>query len=366
MIRRIAREEAEHVVAATRADVGEEVRRAARREAGRAVSAVLASSATAEAIRAGAADVAAHVATAAVDLRLSPGSIVPVLAPEIAELAGRTARREAERIIRAATPALVEVSVNDSGLTHVDGDTHRILPDLLLVVGAGCHAFLVGPAGTGKSTLAKQAAQALGLDFFALSVGPTTPTSKMFGYQDARGNYHRTPLRDAYEHGGLMLLDELDNGHPGLLTELNQALSLDVCAFPDGMVTRHERFRLVATGNTFGLGGDRQYVGRQALDAATLDRLVTLQVEIDEQLETRLALAQAPSVQEKARLVLADVRRLRRTAEAKRLPLVFSPRASIHAARLLQGGATRDQALRWCVTTGLSEAHRAALGLPTP
>lgn len=92
-----------------------------------------------------------------------------------------------------------------------------------------------------------------------------------------------------------MLLDELDNGHPGLLTELNQALALDICAFPDGMVVRHARFRFVTTGNTYGTGGGRQYVGRQALDAATLDRLVTIDVPVDENLETRLALAHAPS-----------------------------------------------------------------------
>lgn len=268
-----------------------------------------------------------------------------------------------DRAVEQVAPRLVEVSVNAGGLTKVDGDTHRVLPDLLTILGAGCHAFLVGPAGTGKSTMAVQAAQALGLEFYALSVGPTTPTSKMFGYQDAGGSYHRTPLRDAYEHGGLMLLDELDNGHPGLLAELNQALSVDRCAFPDGMVPRHENFRLVATGNTYGLGADRQYVGRQALDAATLDRLVVLDVGVDEALETRMSLAQAPSAGDPTRQVLAEVRRLRRVAEEKKLPVIFSPRMSLHAARLLQAGADVEKVRRWCVIRGLSPAHREALGI---
>lgn len=257
------------------------------------------------------------------------------------------------------------MSVEAGGLTKVDGDTHLLLPDLLRILGAGCHAFLVGPAGTGKSTMALQAAQALNLAFFALSVGPTTPTSKMFGYLDAGGKYHRTPLREAYEHGGLMLLDELDNGHPGLLAELNQALSLDRCAFADGMVTRHRDFRLVTTGNTFGLGGDRHYVGRQVLDAATLDRLVILEVGIDEELETRTVLAQAPGRLCEAREVLARIRELRRTAEQKHLPVIFSSRAALHAARLLQNGASTEEVLRWCVVRGLSTAHRQALGIAT-
>lgn len=42
---------------------------------------------------------------------------------------------------------------------------------------------------------------------------------------------------------------------------------------------------------------------------------------------------------------------------------MFSPRASIDAARLLQAGASLDQAVRWRVVRGMSTAHRAALGL---
>jgi len=271
--------------------------------------------------------------------------------------------RRIEGLENSSRPSVVDVRLGGGATTRVTGETHAVLPDLLLALGAGCHVFLVGPAGTGKSTMAQQAAAGLGLDFFALSVGPTTPTSKVFGYLDAGGSYHDTPFRRAYQHGGLMLMDELDNGHAGLLTELNQALALDICAFPDGMVTRHPGFLLVTTGNTYGTGADRQYVGRQALDAATLDRFVTIDVPVDENLETRLALAHAPSRRGETALVLAEVRRLRGVAEEQRLPLIFSPRASINAAKLLEAGASVAKATRWCVTRGLSPAHRAALGL---
>lgn len=361
MIRQIARREAERVAAAVRADVHRTVDAAVRRAAGPAVTAAVASDGAKETIHAVAADTAAYVATAAVRLNLTAETLVPLLEPELTRVAARVAREEAA----AALPPVVQVVVGGAAPRRVEGPTHAALTTVLAVLGAGLHAVLVGPAGTGKSTLAQQAAHALGLELFAMSVGPATPPSKMFGYQDAHGGYHRTPLRDAYERGGLMLLDELDNGHPGVLTELNQALSLDVCAFPDGMVRRHDRFRLVATANTFGFGGDRRYVGRQALDAATLDRLVTVEVGIDEQLEARLVHAHAPTRPEEADRVLAEVRRLRRIADEKQLPLVFSPRAGIHAARLLQRGARLSEAIALCVTGGLSPAHRAALGLPT-
>lgn len=275
-------------------------------------------------------------------------------------------REEVGKAFAQVTPPVVNVHLPSGRTVRLDADAHERLPELLLALHARCHVLLVGPAGTGKSMLARNAADALGLPFRALSLGPTTPMSKVFGYFDAHGEYHATPFREAFEHGGVMLLDELDNGHPGLLGELNQALALRACAFADGMVEAHEDFLLVATANTYGRGGDHRYVGRQALDAATLDRFTVIDVPVDPVLEHRLALGSAPSKQDEARELLAEVRRLRGVAERENLPLTFSPRASIDGARLLEAGASLAQALRWRVTRGLTEAHRKALGLTGP
>ncbi|WP_078621937.1 AAA family ATPase [Streptomyces sp. NRRL S-244] len=278
----------------------------------------------------------------------------------------RTVHEEVAKVLADFTPPVVHVTLPARPTVELDADTHRVLPELLLALHARCHVLLVGPAGTGKSMMATHAAQALGLDLQALSLGPTTPMSKVFGYFDAHGHYHDTPFRRAFEHGGVMLLDELDNGHPGLLGELNQALALRTCAFADGMVAAHEDFLLIATANTYGHGGDHQYVGRQALDAATLDRFTVIDVPIDTRLEYRLVLANAPSRPDDARRLLQEVRKLRAVAAEKRLPLAFSPRAGIDGAKLLEAGASLDQALRWRVTRGLSAAHRTALGLDGP
>ncbi|SDN02590.1 AAA domain (dynein-related subfamily) [Allokutzneria albata] len=271
--------------------------------------------------------------------------------------------REVDQLLEEFTPNVVRVVLPERGTVDLGTDSHAVLPDLLTALHARCHVLLVGPAGTGKSMLAKQAAQALGLDFQALSLGPTTPMSKVFGYFDAHGTYHGTPFRRAFEHGGVMLLDEIDNGHPGLLAELNQALALGTCAFADGMVSAHEDFRLVATGNTYGTGADRHYVGRQTLDAATLDRFVVVDVPIDEKLEERIALRHAPSHRDAVRDLLQLVRDLRTRAAEKQLPVMFSPRTSIDGAKLIEAGATAEQVLRWRVVRGLSPAHRSALEL---
>lgn len=282
---------------------------------------------------------------------------------EACEAIGKSVNEAVDRKLAEFTPNLVMVTLPTGKRVEVGTDSHEVLPELLVALHAHCHVLLVGPAGTGKSMLAKHAALALDIPFQALSLGPTTPMSKVFGYYDAHGNYHDTPFRQAFEHGGVMLLDELDNGHPGLLAELNQALALGTCAFADGMVEAHEDFRLVATGNTYGAGGDRQYAGRQTLDSATLDRFVVIDVEIDEKLEERIALRHAPSYEKGVRDLLAKIRELRKAAAEKNLPILFSPRASIDGAKLLSAGATLKQVMQWRVIRGLSAAHRKALGL---
>jgi MoxR-like ATPase len=308
-------------------------------------------------------------ATAAVADMASEATLmaIPDMAAELSEVAMHSVRgavrAEAEKAFEQYGPNVVTVVLPQGKKVELAADTHEVLPELLVALHGRCHVLLVGPAGTGKSMLAKHAAQALGLEFHALSLGPTTPMSKVFGYYDAHGHYHDTPFRRAFEHGGVMLLDELDNGHPGLLAELNQALALGTCAFADRMVDAHQDFRLVATGNTYGTGGDRQYVGRQTLDSATLDRFVVIDVLIDEGLEERIALRHAPSHPDEVQQLLAEVRDLRELADTKKLPVIFSPRASIDGARLLEAGATLDQVVQWRVVRGLSEAHRTALGL---
>ncbi|HVW44622.1 MAG TPA: AAA family ATPase [Amycolatopsis sp.] len=274
-----------------------------------------------------------------------------------------TVREAVDKKLAEFTPNIVEVVLPAAKRVKLGFDAHAVLPELLVALNARCHVLLVGPAGTGKSMLAKHAAYALDIPFQALSLGPTTPMSKMFGYYDAHGRYHDTPFRRAFEYGGVMLLDELDNGHAGLLAELNQALALGTCAFPDGMIDAHGDFRVVATGNTYGTGGDRQYVGRQTLDAATLDRFVVIDVPIDERLEERITLRHAPSHEEEARDLLARIRGLREATEAKKLPIFFSPRACIDGAKLLEAGATVEQVMQWRVVRGLSAAHRKTLEL---
>ena len=255
-----------------------------------------------------------------------------VLASVQAKIDRRVAQKvkKLEEAINQARPIYVKSEQFES--RPVTGIQHHNFEKLVHIVHAGQPVMLVGPAGTGKSHAAEQAAQVLGLEFFAMSVGAQTSKSDLIGYMDAMKNYVSTPFRKAYEQGGLFLLDEIDAGNSNVLIQLNAALANGYMSFPDEMVRRHENFRFVASANTFGLGANRQYVGRNQLDAATLDRFVTLQWDIDTNVEESLAIGRYGTPW------LGVVRMVREYVESRELRVVVSPRATQRGAKLLAAG----------------------------
>lgn len=62
--------------------------------------------------------------------------------------------------------------------------------------------YLYGGAGTGKSTLAADFADAINRPFYALTLGYDTTKSDILGYKTISGEYVSTPIIDAFEGGG--------------------------------------------------------------------------------------------------------------------------------------------------------------------
>jgi cobaltochelatase CobS len=247
-------------------------------------------------------------------------------------------------------PRTVTIENLETGHTQDIGHAHFLFDLVLRVCQCRLSPMLVGPSGSGKTHLAKQVAEALELPFFCISVCETTSEFQFLGYMDAHGAYVRTPFRDAYEHGGVFCLDEIDGGGASLIV-LNSALAGQFCMFPDGMVKRHADFVLIATANTYGLGADREYVGRQQLDAATLNRLFMIEFPYDHCLEAAMIGASADGDAqtidlERGGLPTVDawlkrVRKLRAAAEALRERIVISPRATRDGCKLLAAGIGR-------------------------
>ena len=261
------------------------------------------------------------------------------------------------------TRITLEVREPTTGEVITEEHVHASVPAIIRWVQAGVAVNLVGPAGSGKTTACEQVARHLGLAFRFTSA--VRQEHKLLGFIDAGGTYHRTAFRDAYEHGGLFLFDEIDASSAEALVAFNSALANGLCDFPDGPVRAHADFRAVAAANTFGRGADRQYVGRSQLDAATLDRFAVVEFDYDAGLERRLAASAFRTAGGTEESVIDGwvrfVQRVRDVAAKQKIRHVVSPRASIMGARFLAAGGGTVDAANALIWKGLGADQRAAI-----
>lgn len=188
----------------------------------------------------------------------------------------------AEAIAKAHIPQTVTViSPNVPQGSTVQG-AHKDFQSVVKLVGAGLTPWLHGEAGTGKTTLAIQIAEALGLQFYGKSMTLQTPESSFFGYQSADGTLIRKAFREAWECGGVFLLDEASSVHPNLAASINMAAANGICEFPDGMVKQHSEFRLIAAANDIGQGPSSKYPKGVKQDTSFLDRFTFMEITLDE------------------------------------------------------------------------------------
>ena len=279
------------------------------------------------------------------------------------EIAREVIQDVLQRGDRREYPALEEIVFEET-------PQHVNFPLVIAALRAQVPVWLWGDAGSGKTTSAKKAADMLGLPFRVLSVCPTTTKSELFGYRDATGNYHSTAFREIFENGGIFLLDEIDNGNPSILSVLNTALSNDTCSFPDGNIQRHEKALFLAAANTIGRGADVRYVGRNALDATTLDRFVFIRMDIDENLEESFVTGKFESkglakINKGGRITptkwLELVQKTRRICHDLGLQHLITPRATVYGHRLILAGVGKTHLAELCLFKGLRETDRAKI-----
>ena len=258
-------------------------------------------------------------------------------------------------------PKVFNIHFPDRASVSIDESTHAAFEDCLDVLMAGDNLFMVGPPGTGKTTLSKQLATALGVERRFISCSPDMSTTRLAGYRDAHGNYVETGCRDAFETGKLFLLDEGDKGNPGVLAWTHTALENGECEFPDRIVERHENNYWCVAANTFGRGADMNFIGSNRMDAAFIDRFAFVELNIDEKLEEGLTLAQIPEDRALALRWLSQVREWRGNAERHNLSFLITPRASIKGAALLRRGKSFERVAEMRVWKGIDADTRATI-----
>ena len=179
-------------------------------------------------------------------------------------------------------PALSREIMRDRGITEIvrsNGDVetpHEMFGYALVLVESGQPVMAIGPAGTGKSYLAKQIADYLEMEY---SEAPMTPGAQRGDLLGRHTISQETPFIPAmfaerYAGGGLFNFEEIDAADAGMLLVTNNAIESDTLYNPINgeEYTKHDTFRLWSNANTFALGANRSYTGREKLDAATIDR----------------------------------------------------------------------------------------------
>ena len=189
------------------------------------------------------------------------------------------------------------VSHNVINYTSIKGQHYQLKP-LIEVMGSGEPAMIIGPTGSGKTRVTHAVKDALDCKHYAIrQVNKQTATHDLIGFNNATGNYVPGVFTKIIQDGGLAVIDEIDNGNSNVLMIIKGILSGHIY-MPYGMQEVHPKCHLMCTANTWGLGPDREYIGRNALDVALLNEFVCVEWPYDANAEKLWTLGLYKSVDE--------------------------------------------------------------------
>lgn len=275
---------------------------------------------------------------------------------ELSEDAAQRAVLDSEARLRGALEAAVKavatqlptqhskLVISPAGEVTLDEHTHPVFDKVLKIAATGQPVLLKGPAGCGKSHLAAQLAKALKLAYGALHCSAGASESQLLGWllptgEGGRFEYVAAQFARMFAEGkALFLIDEIDAADPNFLMVLNGGLANGHLHVPQNWkcptVERGAQFIVIAAANTYGTGADALYVGRNQLDAATLDRFYVVEMDYDRALESQLA----------PKDVCEWAWNLRERTAAAKLRRVVSTRTIQRMATALRAGFSMEEA----------------------
>lgn len=185
--------------------------------------------------------------------------------------------------------ALSRSIMSERGIENIGTEkVHPMFGYALVLAECRQPIMAVGPAGTGKSHLARQLHKFLDVPYGETPMSPGASRGDLLG-RHTIGGFIPSQFCEIYSGGGVFNFEEIDASDPSMLIVLNNALASE-SLFNSANGERYDRsenFIAFSTGNTFGLGANREYTARERLDAATIDRwrMGRIFVELDETVE---------------------------------------------------------------------------------
>ncbi len=282
-----------------------------------------------------------------------PAALMKALIESLAQAKGKQGEKQEPEKPKEIVYKMQDVKGQDLGEVK---DAHKQLDKLLKLYAAGVRLFLlVGPAGSGKTTLCSHFAKALKRDLFVTSCSEDMVQSRLVGRVNPDNSYLTTPLVDAVNSKGVALIDEIDRGNPNALCAIH-TIENGFLTTPKGRLDIDPDMPIIATANTFGMGADRVYAGANQLDGATLDRFHVLQVDYDLDLEDKM-------IPDKA--LLLKVRDVRAKANQFKIRKPTGIRFSRHCYQDLQafGGKSTESVKRYMTESGWTPDEMSRVGV---
>lgn len=215
--------------------------------------------------------------------------------------------------------------------------------------------MLTGGAGSGKSHAARQVSEVMGIPFYYL--GMTLMPSNLIGYANPHsGEWVHTPFTRAFIEGGVIVLEEMDGWSPNATLAANAPLANGYITSPTGeMFDRHPDCVVIACANTHGSGATMEYVGRNKLDGAFLDRFaVRINWEYDQRLERQM-------VGPKNRDIADFVQICRGNADKAKLKVLITPRATASIVAMMDVGFDLRTAAEMSFLAPLDDMQKAVV-----
>lgn len=243
----------------------------------------------------------------------------------------------AKQVDELDTSGSVSIKINDVEVkTNSEEHYHPKFETIANYLRWDKQVMLVGRAGTGKTTIAHQLADAFGVKFAHLSCSAGMSEAHLLGRMLFDGEYVLADFVDIYENGGVFLFDEFDAMDGNTAVVINSALANGKMSVPNRKdkptAYRHKDCYIITASNTWGTGyGDGIYAGRNKLDGATLDRFCASRVHFD--YDTKLERKLAPN-----KYIAKALWTLRKRVDKYRLQRIVSTRLFFTANVHTKGG----------------------------